>query len=59
MPERPSFVPEEAKDFKIYDRPDEEPYFNKKDHAERSKANQPNHNKFWKKKEKGNKENDE
>ena len=39
MPERPSFEPSEAKDFKIYDRPDEKPYYNKKDHLERSIAN--------------------
>jgi hypothetical protein len=32
MSERPSFEPSEAKDFKIYDRPDEKPYFEKFDH---------------------------
>lgn len=52
MSERPSFEPEEAKDFKIYDRPDEKPSCDKKDHAERSIANQPNHLKHWKKENK-------
>ena len=55
MPERPSFEPSEAKDFKIYDRPDEKPYFNKKDHLERSIANDKRkrgHKEHWKKEDK-------
>jgi len=51
MPERPSFEPSEAKDFKIYDRPDEKPYYNKKDHLERSIANDKRKNGHIKHKE--------
>lgn len=39
MSERPSFEPEEAKEFKIYDRPDEKPYYDKGSHRLRSEAN--------------------
>jgi len=52
VPERPSFIPEEAKDFKIYDRPDEKPYYNKPDHLSRSIANDERprgHKKYWRK----------
>jgi len=52
MSERPSFEPSEAKDFKIYDRPDEKPYYNKKDHLERSIANDKRKNGHIKHKEK-------
>lgn len=51
MSERLTFVPptKESEDPRIYTKREEEISCNKKDHAERSKANQPNHNKFWKK----------
>ena len=39
MPERPNFIPDEAENFKIYKKPDEKPYYDKKDHLERSIAN--------------------
>lgn len=51
MSERPSFEPSEAKDFKIYDRPDEKPYYNKRDHLERSIANDKRKNGHIKHKE--------
>ena len=38
MSERPSFEPSEAKDFKIYDRPDEKPGYDKGSHKLRSEA---------------------
>jgi len=58
MPERFTFVPptEESEDPKIYTKKEEKISCDKGNHAERSKANQPNHLKFWKKekvKEKG------
>lgn len=52
--EREKPLEEKKKDKQIYQLPDEKLSCDKGNHKERSKANQPNHLKFWKKKEKEN-----
>ena len=61
MPEKPKYTPptEESEDPRIYERREETESCNKGSHAERSKANQPNHLKFWKKEEKKKKEDED
>lgn len=61
MPEKIKWQPptEESEDPRIYTKREETESCNKGNHAERSKANQPNHLKFWKKEEKKKKEEEE
>ena len=52
MPESLKFEPSEAKDFKIYDRPDEKPGYDKGSHKLRSEANDKRkrgHKEHWRK----------
>ena len=54
MSEKLKFVPpaKESEDPRTYTKREEKISCDKGSHAERSKANQPNHNKWWKKQEK-------
>lgn len=60
MSEKPKFVPptEESENPREYERREEEPYFNKKDHASRTVANEEaegrkkGHKVFWRKQKK-------
>jgi len=61
MQERRKWQPpqKESEDFRVYTNREETESYNKKDHSERSKYHQPNHNKWWKKREKKTKLTDE
>ena len=60
MGEKPKYQPpeKESEDFRVYTKREEEPYYNKKDHRERTLANEEaegrkgGHRVFWKKQEK-------